>query len=299
MRKLLLINKIILVSISLFLMFSILSCSNNQTTPNSISQSMEKDLTVVNDSVTVDTVNNNSDVKDSIAENNVPNDTIAKDNIANDTIVNEARNSLPKGFVYVKDIIPDVIEDMRYYTTNNFTGSRVNGYYANRAIMTTQAAQALKKAADELRSKGYLIKIFDAYRPQSAVNNFVSWSKSSDQRTKAYYYPEKNKKSLFGPYIARKSGHSRGSTVDMTICDKNSGKEVNMGGHFDYFGTASHPSFTGKYPLGQITAANKNNRLMLRGVMTRHGFKAIDTEWWHFTLRNEPHPGTFYNFPVK
>lgn len=210
-----------------------------------------------------------------------------------------AQSSLPKGFVYVKDVIPDVIEDMRYYTSNNFTGSRVNGYQANRAILTTEAAQALKSAADELRSKGYVIKIFDAYRPQSAVNYFVSWSKSSDQRTKANYYPTLSKKSLFGPYIATRSGHSRGSTIDMTICYKDSGKEVDMGGHFDYFGTASHPSFTGKYPLGQITATNKQNRMMLRSVMVKHGFKAISTEWWHFSLKKEPHPGTYYNFPVK
>lgn len=210
-----------------------------------------------------------------------------------------AQSSLPQGFVYVKDVIPDVIEDMRYYTSNNFTGARVNGYQANRAILTTEAARALKAAADELRSKGYVIKIYDAYRPQSAVNNFVSWSKSSDQRTKAHYYPTLNKKSLFGPYIATRSGHSRGSTVDMTICYKDSHKEVDMGGHFDYFGTASHPSFTGKYPLGQITATNKQNRMMLRSVMVKHGFKAISTEWWHFTLKSEPHPGTYYNFPVK
>lgn len=210
-----------------------------------------------------------------------------------------AQSTLPEGFVYVKDVIPDVIEDLRYNTTNNFTGSRVNGYHANRAILTVEAANALKNAADELRSKGYVIKIYDAYRPQSAVNNFVSWSKSSDQSTKADFYPTLSKRRLFGPYIARKSGHSRGSTVDMTICYKDSGKEVDMGGHFDYFGTASHPSFTGKYPLGQITTTNKQNRMMLRSVMVKHGFKAIDTEWWHFTLRNEPHPGTFYNFPVK
>ena len=211
----------------------------------------------------------------------------------------QTNGSLPQGFVYVKDVIPDVIEELRYNTSNNFTGSHVDGYEANRAILTVEAAKALKGAADELRSKGYVIKIFDAYRPQSAVNNFVRWSLSADERTKADYYPTLSKKSLFGPYIARKSGHSRGSTVDMTICYKDSGKEVDMGGHFDFFGQASHPTFTGKYPLGEVTAAHKQQRMMLRGVMTRHGFKGIVNEWWHFVLKNEPHPNTYYNFPVK
>lgn len=205
-----------------------------------------------------------------------------------------------KGFVYVKDLIPDLIEDLRYFTTNNFMGVKVDGYEANVAILTKQAAEKLKEAADELRKMGYVIKIYDAYRPQCAVDHFVRWAKTSDQRNKKDYYPTLAKNSLFPTYIARKSGHSKGSTIDMTICHKETGKEVDMGEHFDYFGPPSHPSFVGKYiGGGEITPQHKKNRMMLREVMVRHGFKPYDSEWWHFTLRNEPYPTTFFEFHVK
>ena len=204
-----------------------------------------------------------------------------------------------EGFVYVKNIIPDLIEDLRYFTDNNFMGEKADGYEANYAILTKEAATALSKAADELREKGYVVKIYDAYRPQKAVDHFVRWSKTSDQRNKKDYYPDLAKTSLFPTYIARKSGHSKGSTVDMTICYKDTKEEVDMGSHFDYFGPPSHPSFIGKYPGGEVTQQHKQNRMMLREVMVRHGFKPYDNEWWHFTLRNEPYPTTYFIFPVK
>ena len=204
-----------------------------------------------------------------------------------------------KGFVYVKNIIPDLIEDLRYFTTNNFMGEKVDGYEANYAILSKEAATALSKAADELREKGYVIKIYDAYRPQKAVDHFVRWSKTDDQLNKKDYYPDLAKSSLFPTYIARKSGHSKGSTIDMTICYKDTKKEVDMGSHFDYFGQPSHPSFTGKYPGGEVTQQHKQNRMMLRDVMVRHGFKPYDNEWWHFTLKNEPYPTTYFEFLVK
>ena len=204
-----------------------------------------------------------------------------------------------EGFVYVKNIIPDLIEDLRYFTTNNFMGEKADGYEANYAILSKEAATALSKAADELREKGYVVKIYDAYRPQKAVDHFVRWSKTSDQRNKNDYYPDLAKTSLFPTYIARKSGHSKGSTVDMTICYKDTKEEVDMGSHFDYFGPPSHPSFIGKYPGGEVTQQHKQNRMMLREVMVRHGFKPYDNEWWHFTLKNEPYPTTYFIFPVK
>ena len=204
-----------------------------------------------------------------------------------------------EGFVYVKNIIPDLIEDLRYFTDNNFMGEKADGYEANYAILTKEAATALSKAADELREKGYVVKIYDAYRPQKAVDHFVRWSKTSDQRNKKDYYPDLAKTSLFPTYIARKSGHSKGSTVDMTICYKDTKEEVDMGSHFDYFGPPSHPSFIGQYPGGEVTQQHKQNRMMLREVMVRHGFKPYDNEWWHFTLRNEPYPTTYFIFPVK
>ena len=204
-----------------------------------------------------------------------------------------------EGFVYVKNIIPDLIEDLRYFTDNNFMGEKADGYEANYAILSKEAATALSKAADELREKGYVIKIYDAYRPQKAVDHFVRWSKTDDQRNKKDYYPDLAKTSLFPTYIARKSGHSKGSTIDMTICYKDTKEEVDMGSHFDYFGPPSHPSFIGKYPGGEVTQQHKQNRMMLREVMVRHGFKPYDNEWWHFTLKNEPYPTTYFIFPVK
>ena len=218
---------------------------------------------------------------------------------APDTLQVQPQGEPHKGFVYVKSLIPDLIEDLRYFTTNNFMGVRADGYEANHAILSKEAATALSKAADELREKGYVVKIYDAYRPQRAVDHFVRWSKTDDQRNKKDYYPDLVKKSLFPQYIATKSGHTKGSTIDMTICYKDTQKEVDMGGHFDYFGPPSHPTFTGKYPGGEVTPQHKKNRLMLRELMIRHGFKPYNSEWWHFTLKNEPYPTTFFDFPVK
>lgn len=227
--------------------------------------------------------------------------TKAKETViqAEETPKNVPQGEPHKGFVYVKSIIPDVIEDLRYFTTNNFMGEKADGYEANHTILSKEAATALGKAADELREKGYVVKVFDAYRPQRAVDHFVRWSKTDDQRNKKDYYPDLAKESLFPQYIARKSGHTKGSTIDMTICYKDTKEEVDMGGHFDYFGPPSHPSFTGKYPGGEVTQQHKQNRMMLRELMIRHGFKPYDSEWWHFTLKNEPYPTTYFDFPVK
>jgi len=209
-------------------------------------------------------------------------------------------NAIPhEGFVYVKTLIPDLVEDLRYFTSNNFMGAKADGYEANRVILSEAAAKALKAAADEFREMGYVIKIYDAYRPQQAVTHFVRWSQTSDQKNKADYYPTLSKPKLFPTYIARKSGHSRGSTVDMTICHKDSGKEVDMGGHFDYFGQPSHPDFTGKYVGGNVTQQCYENRMLLRKVMLKHHFKPYASEWWHFTLKDEPYPQTYFDFPVK
>ncbi len=203
------------------------------------------------------------------------------------------------GFVYVKDYIPDLIEDLRYFTTNNFMGARADGYEANRAILSKEAAVALKNVADDLREQGYVIKIFDAYRPQRAVSHFVRWSQTSDQKMKADYYPTLSKKKLFPTYVARRSGHSKGSTIDMTICYKDTKEEVDMGSHFDFFGPASHTMFMGSYSGGKVTEAHNKNRLMLQRAMTKHGFKPYKNEWWHFTLANEPFPSTWFDFPIK
>ncbi|MBQ9475813.1 MAG: phosphatase PAP2 family protein [Bacteroidales bacterium] len=198
-------------------------------------------------------------------------------------------------FVKISDVIPDVILEIRYYSTHNFVGQRIDGYLAPTALLTRQAADSLKVVSDELKARGYRLKIYDAYRPQCAVDHFVRWAADvPDTLMKRFFYPDVDKSRLFElEYIMEKSGHTRGSTVDLTLFDMNTGKDVDMGGFFDWFGEESHPDYTG------ITTRQFENRMILRDAMLRHGFKPLESEWWHFTLQNEPFPDTYFNFPVR
>ena len=198
-------------------------------------------------------------------------------------------------FVILSEIIPDVILEIRYYSKYNFVGKRINGYEQPIALITREAATALKNVSDELAKKGYCLKIYDAYRPQKSVKHFMDWALNPDDiKMKSYFYPELDKNVLFEKeYIAEYSGHSRGSTVDLTLFDMSVGKEVDMGGVFDYFGELSHPDYT------NITEAQYKNRMLLRDTMIKYGFEPIATEWWHFTLKNEPYPNTYFTFPVN
>ena len=198
-------------------------------------------------------------------------------------------------FVLLSDVVPDVILEIRYYSTYNFVGERIKGYEEPLAILTKEAAYALKEVSDDLVAKGYRLKIYDAYRPQSAVTRFVEWAKDkSDVRMKEYFYPDLDKSVLFDQgYIAKRSGHSRGSTVDLTLFDMRTEKEVDMGGTFDFFGKQSHPDYR------EITEEQYANRMFLRNAMTARGFKPIPEEWWHFQLENEPFPDVYFDFPVK
>ena len=210
-------------------------------------------------------------------------------------------------FVNLADAVPDAILEIRYYSTYNFVGARVDGYEEPVALLTRQAADSLRAVSEDLKKQGYRLKIYDAYRPQCAVDHFVRWAANvNDTLMKPYFYPDVPRDKLFElGYIAKKSGHTRGSTVDLTLFDMATEKEVDMGGTFDWFGLESHPSYggnpkTGKYnPNDRITAEQFHNRMILREAMLRHGFKAIDEEWWHFTLKNEPFPNTYFTFPVK
>lgn len=199
------------------------------------------------------------------------------------------------GFVMLSEAIPDVLLEMRYYSTYNFVGDRIMGYEEPCAMLTREAAQALKAVSDELILKGYRLKIFDAYRPRQAVAHFVAWAKDfGDVRMKKYFYPKLDKSVLFAQgYISSRSGHSRGSTVDLTLFDMSTGKEVDMGGPFDFFDKLSHPKYA------RISKEQYENRMILRNAMMAHGFKPISTEWWHFTLINEPYPNTYFTFPVN
>ena len=198
-------------------------------------------------------------------------------------------------FVLLTDVVPDAILEIRYYSTYNFVGDRIDGYEEPLAFLTKESAEALKEVSDDLAAKGYRLKIYDAYRPQMAVTHFVKWAQDTeDVRMKEYFYPELEKDTLFPQgYIDEHSGHSRGSTVDLTLFDMSTEKELDMGGTFDYFGELSHPDYM------DITEEQYNNRMLLRDVMLRHGFRPLEEEWWHFTLDNEPYPETYFTFPVN
>ena len=212
-------------------------------------------------------------------------------------------------FVEVTAVIPDALLEIRYFSTYNFVGARVDGYERPIALMTREAADSLRAVSDDLKAQGYRIMIWDSYRPQQAVSHFIRWAENlQDTTMKAVFYPMVDKSLLFKlEYIASRSGHSRGSTVDLTLIDALTGKELDMGTPFDWFGDESHPSFVVDSPIEiahvlytperweQVQA----NRLILHDAMLRHGFRGINNEWWHFTLNNEPYPDTYFNFPIR
>ena len=219
-------------------------------------------------------------------------------------------------FVTLTDVVPDAILEIRYFGTYNFVGDRIDGYLEPTALLTKQAADSLRAVSDDVISLGYRLKIYDAYRPQKAVDHFVRWAEDiPDTLMKRYFYPDLDKSVLFEQeYIYEKSGHTRGSTVDLTLFDMTTEKELDMGGTFDWFGPESHPDFCGNPETGEytgksslaggnmermITSEQFRNRMILRQAMLRHGFEALDSEWWHFTLKDEPFPDTYFTFPVR
>jgi len=210
-------------------------------------------------------------------------------------LITPNNNLIPQDFVNLSDIIPDAIYDLRYYTDYNFVGTSIDGYGAPVAMLTEKAAIALKKASNTLRKKGYLLKIYDCYRPQRAVEHFMRWANDPvAEQMKSLFYPEVDKSQLFElGYLSAHSSHTRGSTVDLTLVQASDGAELDMGGAFDYFGESSHTFFNG------LTEAQLSNRLLLRSSMTTAGFIPLEEEWWHFTLSDEPYPDTYFDFPIQ
>ncbi len=198
-------------------------------------------------------------------------------------------------FILLSDYVPGVVQEIRYHSTFNFIGDRIDGYEEPCAIITLEAARALKAVAAEMNVMGYRLKIFDAYRPVCAVKQFIFWGiEDTDIRMKPYFYPELEKQELFAKgYIAKLSSHSRGSTVDLTLLDMRTGRELDMGSPFDLFSEISHPDNR------SVTDEQYSNRMLLQSAMVRGGFRPLDCEWWHFTLENEPFPDTYYEFPVS
>ncbi|OIQ37604.1 MAG: peptidase M15 [Bacteroidetes bacterium MedPE-SWsnd-G1] len=202
---------------------------------------------------------------------------------------------LPKGFNYVKDQIPSIQIELRYYSTNNFVGDTINGYNDDKLILSKRATTALKKVQTELKGRGLGLKVFDAYRPQRAVDHFAAWAlQLNDTLKKQQFYPEVAKQHLFNlGYIAYKSGHTRGSTLDLTLIDLETGKEIDMGSPWDFFGKESWVE------NNDLCKKQRKNRKRLQKVMLKHGFKNYEKEWWHFTLKDEPFPDTYFDYVIE
>jgi len=230
----------------------------------------------------------------------------------------QLNNDKPADIIDAKTMIPQLQVDIRYYGIHNFIGQRVMGYEAPKCLLTKEAVTALKQVEDKMLPMGLTLKVYDCYRPQMAVDNFISWAKDINNiRMKTEFYPDVDKHNLFKDgYIAAKSGHSRGSTMDLTIvplggmipiydpkrklvaCTEPVDKRfpddsLDFGSGFDCFSYVSHPDYQGLKP--QYRA----NRLLLKVLMEDAGFNGLKEEWWHFTLKNEPYPKTYFNFPIK
>ena len=204
-------------------------------------------------------------------------------------------SGIPKDFVNVKDVIPDLDVELRYYGNTNFVGDTITGYQANKLFLTKPAAEALKKVQDDLQGQNLCLLVYDGYRPQRAVNHFIRWARDLDDTLmKPQFYPEVEKRHLFRDgYIASRSGHSRGSTVDLTIIDGNTNEPLDMGSPYDFFGKESWVANT------DLSAQQLKNRERLQAVMKKHNFRNYPKEWWHFTLRWEPFPKTFFDFVIE
>jgi len=203
--------------------------------------------------------------------------------------------NLPKGFVYLSGIAPSIKKELRYFSHENFIGKPIEGYHKNRVVISEKAAFALQQIQKKLVKDSLSLKIFDAYRPQQAVDHFVKWAKVlKDTLMKQQYYPRVPKSKLFQHgFIASRSGHTRGSTVDLTLVDLKTNQELDMGSPYDFFGNESHPFYK------KLSKKQQKNRLLLREIMIKNGFHPYDNEWWHFTLKKEPFPKRYFNFPVE
>ncbi|MDP4680970.1 MAG: M15 family metallopeptidase [Cyclobacteriaceae bacterium] len=202
---------------------------------------------------------------------------------------------MPESFVEFSIANPEILIELRYHSTYNFIGDTIQGYSSDKVFLTKEAADALSKAQVKFNSLGFRLKIFDAFRPQRAVNHFVRWARDlTDTTMKSVFYPKVDKSKLFDlGYIARKSGHTRGSTIDLTLVDKLSGKELDMGSYFDLFDPISH------HNSNLITNKQTENRQLLKQTMANCGFKSYSQEWWHYTLADEPFPDTYFDFEIK
>lgn len=207
----------------------------------------------------------------------------------------DAQQSRRPDFVDAAELVPGLQIDIRYFNGNNFVGRRIDGYEAPLCLLTRRAAKALGGVQKDLAARGFGLKAFDCYRPVRAVTYFLRWSQDmSDRARKSEFYPQIDKRELFrAGYISARSGHSRGSTIDLTLVRLADGRELDMGSPFDFFGARSGNSDR------SIARDARNNRRILADAMRRGGFRGYAKEWWHFTLSSEPYPNSYFDFPVR
>ncbi|MDA9584610.1 M15 family metallopeptidase [Flavobacteriaceae bacterium] len=202
---------------------------------------------------------------------------------------------LKKGFSYLLEVDESIQQELRYFSSNNFIGKKIDGYKKNTVIISNAAAKALKKVQAELMQMGLSLKVYDAYRPQQSVDHFVRWAKKlNDTLMKQSFYPTVRKSDLFKlGFIASKSGHTRGSSVDLSIVEIKTNKEIDMGSSYDFFGATSYSLYK------KLSSRQEKNRMFLRNIMIKNGFNPYDKEWWHYTLVDEPFPNTYFNFDIE
>lgn len=202
---------------------------------------------------------------------------------------------MEKGFVYLDEIVPGIRWDAKYATWDNFTGKPVDGYDVNRIVATEELAIALKEVQKEANQMGYGLLVWDAYRPQRAVDNFIRWAaEPEDGRRKEIHYPNINREDLLSlGYVAAKSSHSRGSAIDLTLYSLETNEMLPMGTCFDFMDEKSHHTYQ------DVTKEEFENRQLLCGLMTRNGFILYENEWWHYNLKDEPYPETYFDFPLS
>ncbi|WP_297311681.1 M15 family metallopeptidase [Neptuniibacter sp.] len=190
---------------------------------------------------------------------------------------------------------PSISMDLKYFTGDNFVGEKIAGYEREICLITQPAAQALERVQQQLATFGLGLKVFDAYRPQRAVNHFINWCGSEGPcLTQSRFFPDLERNQLFSEgYLVRHSSHSRGSTVDLTLVDRQTGQELEMGTEFDFFGPESW------FDCLTVSGQARANRMLLQQVMVQHGFVPFHQEWWHFTLQDEPYPNRYFDFPIN
>lgn len=284
------------------LMFMLMTACSSATSPNSvdeansdwktnevtIDQATPTDVAEVADATDVTEPTNSTESTDS----NLPNKQTSEQLITEEL---EKKGHLPQGFVYLDEYIPSAQQVMGYSGEINFVGMPIDGYLAPFAIATEEAALALQAISDELEQQELVLVFYDAYRPQKAVNHFIHWSlDEEDLLMKESFYPREEKSTLFKKgYLSKRSGHSRGSTVDVTLAHADTGEELDMGSPVDMLDVISN------FNTKQITQEQAANRQILKQLMTKHNFKSYSKEWWHYTLKDEPYPNEYFDFDVE